>query len=407
MGSVHLADDARLQRKVAIKFIRTDRSTPNAVERFEREALSVGRFGHPHIVRVLDFHREGDAPYLVMEYLEGESLSARLRRGPLEAEEAVRIHLEILSAISEANRAGVLHRDIKPGNIFLHKSGEGVSAKLLDFGLAYLLEEQKSTKLTATGITVGTPAFMAPERIMGLGLDPRSDLYSLGVSLYRTLCGELPFTGPDLQRKAMLHDARTLRIDGTALDPVLDAITRKAMEKLPGARYQSAEAMAEALRAWQTAPRKAPAREDAAKSAPPSKGPSRRVIAAAAVLLIQLTALATWLFVASSADAPETSPGGAAAERSATPRSEDPRDEIPALEAAPVPSAENAIDEAPESGVAEAVPAAEAREALAPPRRRRGAAPTRMRTRRTALAEEAADLPETPIEPDWSQARTP
>lgn len=254
MGVVYEANDTLLSRSVAVKLILAhDDLSLDAIARLELEAKATARLGHPNIVRILDLGRTEDrGAYLVMEKLEGETLQERLERtGKIEPERAVKIHLQLLDALAAAHSDGVLHRDIKPSNIFLTPLADGSDfVKLLDFGLAYLLEEKASPKLTATGIALGTPAFMSPERVAGEGFDERSDLYSVGVSLYQTISGELPFrasTPIALRGRILLYEAPSLRDSNPGLDADLASVVAKSLAKKRPDRFADATAMREAL----------------------------------------------------------------------------------------------------------------------------------------------------------------
>ncbi|MBX3276039.1 MAG: serine/threonine protein kinase, partial [Sandaracinaceae bacterium] len=255
MGVVYSATDTVLSNTVAVKLLRPrDDQADNAVERFEREARATARLGHPNIVRVMDMGRTDDGgAFLVMERLAGVTLDEILEReGPLSVERAVRIHLQLLDALGAAHSAGVLHRDVKPSNVFVSTLGDGTElVKLLDFGLAYLLEEAAEKKLTATGIAMGTPAYMSPERIIGEPIDHRADLYSVGVSLYRSLTGELPFradTPIALRGRILLVEAPMLTATRPDLSGTIADVVARSLAKKPSDRYASAREMATALR---------------------------------------------------------------------------------------------------------------------------------------------------------------
>src|ERR1035437_3483601 len=197
MGEVFRARDTRMDRTVAIK-ICTGRFT----ERFEREARAISSLNHPHICALYDIGREGTVEFLAMEYLEGESLEARLRKGPIPIEEALQIAIQIASALAAAHRSGMVHRDLKPGNVMLTRSG----AKLLDFGLAKVnepaaLSDTDVTQLTAPspitmeGTIVGTLQYMPPEQLEGRPSDARSDIFSFGAMLYEMITGRKGFEG--------------------------------------------------------------------------------------------------------------------------------------------------------------------------------------------------------------------
>lgn len=255
MGVVYDALDHRLSRPVALKLIHPHRdAADDAIARLEREALSAAKLGHPNIVRVLDFGQADDGAFLVMEQLTGETLEERVSRvGRLDPARAVKIHLQLLDALASAHDQGVVHRDIKPSNVFLTALADGSElVKLLDFGLAYLLEEAAAKKLTATGIAIGTPAYMSPERVRGAPVDARCDLYAVGVSLYECLTGQLPFaaaTPVALRGMILLEQAPSIRERRPGIAAELVALVERAMEKDPADRFATAQEMAEALRA--------------------------------------------------------------------------------------------------------------------------------------------------------------
>ena len=192
MGEVYRARDTRLERIVAIKILPdrfSDRSELR--ERFEREARTIASLNHPHICTLYDIGHQDGTDYLVMECLEGETLADRLAKGPLPLEQVLRYAIEISDALDKAHRKGVTHRDLKPGNIMLTKSG----AKLLDFGLAKLRQEASPSAhlsqiptadqpITAQGMIVGTLQYMAPEQLEGKEADARTDIFSFGVVVY-------------------------------------------------------------------------------------------------------------------------------------------------------------------------------------------------------------------------------
>ena len=255
MGVVLEALDEQLGRNVAVKLLHLDAElAPGAVERLEREAKAAARLGHPNIVRVLDVSRGADEAFLVMEQLTGETLDERIaREGRTSPLFALRIHLQLLDAIGAAHAQGVLHRDVKPSNVFVTRLADGTElVKLLDFGLAFLLEEPNAKKLTATGIVMGTPAYMAPERVRGAEVDVRSDLYSVGVSLYECLAGELPFDAEDpmvLRGKILMERTPSVRDARPEVGVALAEVLSRALARDPAERFQTAASMADALRA--------------------------------------------------------------------------------------------------------------------------------------------------------------
>ena len=208
MGEVYRARDTRLDRSVAIKILLADVSVaPESRDRFHREARSVAALNHPHICTLYDVGQHQGVDYLVMEYLEGETLAARLAaRGALPIVDALVIATQIVEALEAAHRLGIIHRDLKPGNIFLLSSASSVrpAAKLLDFGLAkqqggppldVTLSRTVAASATSLGLIVGTAAYMSPEQADGLPLDARSDLFSLGAVLHEMITGRRAFEG--------------------------------------------------------------------------------------------------------------------------------------------------------------------------------------------------------------------
>jgi serine/threonine protein kinase len=246
MGEVWAARDLLLDRPVAVKVLGGALAGDGrAAERLRREARSAGRLDHPNIARVLDLGEQDGRPYLVMELLEGESLAARIdRAGPMAPAEAARVVAAVADALQAAHAAGVVHRDVKPGNVFLTSAGE---VKVLDFGIASATGE---TGLT-TGDLLGTAAYLAPERALGRPATPAADLYSLGVVLYELLAGRRPFQGGSDVELAMAQvNARPapLALVAPATPPALAAACEHALAKDPAARPPSAAAFARRLR---------------------------------------------------------------------------------------------------------------------------------------------------------------
>jgi tetratricopeptide (TPR) repeat protein/predicted Ser/Thr protein kinase len=246
MGVVYKAEDMRLGRTVALKFLpEAVAKDALAVERFRREARAASALDHPHICMVHDIDEHEGRQFIVMELLEGESLKARIARPPLKLEQIVALGMQIAEALSAAHAKGIVHRDIKPGNIFLTAEGQ---VKVLDFGLAKLLEPVSEATLTKTATgpqtAVGTLPYMAPEQLRGEPMDARADIYALGVVLYEMAAGRRPFEAAlgtalaaDIVHKPPVPPGR-LRHD---LSPRLEEMILKCLEKDPGNRYQSAK----------------------------------------------------------------------------------------------------------------------------------------------------------------------
>jgi serine/threonine-protein kinase len=249
MAAVYLATDLKHNRKVAVKALRPDLGEALGVQRFLREVDVAARLTHPHI---LPLHDSGEADgllYFVMPFVEGESLQARLRREKqLPLDDAIQFAREIADALAYAHQQGVIHRDIKPANILL----EAGHAVLADFGIAQAVAEVDDARLTGSGVTLGTPAYMSPEQASGQGeLDGRSDQYSLACVLYEMLVGQPPFTGPTEESVVRQHltadppDVTQLR---PSVGPGLPEILRKALEKTPADRFPLVREFGAALR---------------------------------------------------------------------------------------------------------------------------------------------------------------
>ena len=249
MGIVYKARDPQLDRIVAIKTLRVDlRPLPDDRDdfrlRFHREAMAAGRLTHAHIVAIYDVLEIDETPYIVMEYVEGETLAHLLAaEGPFRPRRAVEIVLQVCRALEYAHARGVVHRDIKPANILL---AGGREVKVSDFGIARIA----GTKLTQTGALLGSPSYMSPEQVKGLEVDGRSDLFSLGVVLYEALAGADPFSGesPSTVLYKIVHEEPAPLLQrARAVAPALDAVVRRVLAKDPGRRYPTARAFADDL----------------------------------------------------------------------------------------------------------------------------------------------------------------
>jgi len=249
MATVYRARQSSMERDVAVKVISTQLvGDPGFVTRFEHEARLIARLQHVHILPVYDFGREDDRLYLVMRLVEGGSLDRQLRNGPLSLPRAARLFTQIASALTYAHKEGVVHRDLKPNNILLDKNGDPY---LTDFGIAKIVQSD-GPALTATGVAMGTPAYMAPEQWRGAGVDARTDIYALGVMLYEMLTGQQPFKGDTpyvLMYKHFDEQPPQLRTINATLPPEIDPIMQRALAKDQEDRFASADQMAEALSA--------------------------------------------------------------------------------------------------------------------------------------------------------------
>lgn len=260
MGAVYEGNHELIDRRVAIKVLLSTAEQANAVARFEREARAAGRIGNDHILEVLDIGSLADGSrYMVMEFLDGESLASRIEsRLQLPEAEVARIALQLLDGLGAAHAAGVLHRDLKPDNIFLvrQKAGHRDFVKIIDFGISKFqaLNQPDEMRMTATGTVVGTPYYISPEQAKGLGdTDHRSDLYAVGVILYEALAGRVPFLADNFNNllfKIVLEEAPPLESLVPSVDPLFAALVHKAMARDRDARYQTAAELAAALADW-------------------------------------------------------------------------------------------------------------------------------------------------------------
>jgi len=250
MSTVYLADHPDLGMPVAIKVLKPERSaSPNAAKRLVQEAQLAGKIDHPNIVRIHDAGREGDCPYIVQEHVAGGDLAGYMRRNPdgrLPLNEAVRITMKIARALAAADRQHIVHRDIKPSNILLSSDGE---PKLSDLGIAKqfhtVTSEDAPLELTQTHAAIGSPLYMSPEQMTdSLRVDIRADIYSLGVTLYQMVTGELPFSGTsvrEMAKKIQLQDLPNAHAANPAVPLSLARVIARMMAKSPSDRYQTPE----------------------------------------------------------------------------------------------------------------------------------------------------------------------
>ncbi|HEV8118182.1 MAG TPA: protein kinase, partial [Thermoanaerobaculia bacterium] len=252
MGEVYRARDTRLERTVAVKVLPQHLSASSEVrQRFEREAKTISQLSHPHICALYDVGNQDGVEYLVMEFLEGETLADRVLKGPLPAEQTLRFGIEIADALDKAHRQGIVHRDLKPGNVMLTKSG----VKLLDFGLAKAVEPathpsgmtalptMASSPLTQEGTILGTFQYMAPEQLEGKEADARSDIFAFGAVLYEMATGKKAFAGASqasLISAIMKEEPAPIATLQPMTPPALDRVVKTCLAKDPEDRFQTA-----------------------------------------------------------------------------------------------------------------------------------------------------------------------
>jgi len=314
MGTVWRAHDTLLGRDVAVKLLHEGLASDAAfAERFRREARAAAKLAHPNIAAVYDTGEHDGIPFIVMELVDGSSLHARIRRdGPLTVRDTVRIARAVLAALGHAHAKGLVHRDMKPGNVLISRSGD---IKVVDFGIAKGVGE--GTSVTRTGALMGTAAYLSPEQVDGHQATARSDLYALGCLIFAALAAAPPYEGDSAVAVAMRHlrdPIPSIRARRPDVPVALERVVNRALEKDPARRFQSASEMDAALRrispdslADTAATLVMPAEEATvavqgteviAKTAPPRRGPPRsaRLIGALAALLF--AAAAVWLLVA-------------------------------------------------------------------------------------------------------------
>jgi serine/threonine protein kinase len=246
MGEVRAGIDLRLDRDVAVKLLRADLAHQlDLRQRFEREARAAARISHPNVVAVFDTGEHAGVPFIVMERLPGTTLATDIADGPLTPPEACTVVLEVLSALEAAHQLGVVHRDIKPGNILRARDGH---VKVADFGIAKIAED---TDAQTTGVLLGTAAYLAPERLAGEPATAASDLYSVGVVLFETLAGRVPFEAETpLALMAAISSGSPLTMSAVRpeVPHAVVSVIERAMMRDPARRFDSAAAMAAALR---------------------------------------------------------------------------------------------------------------------------------------------------------------
>ncbi|MFE4540452.1 protein kinase [Streptomyces scopuliridis] len=252
MASVYLAYDAALDRQVAIKTLHTELGREQSFrERFRREAQAVAKLSHTNIVSVFDTGEDeldgALMPYIVMEYVEGLPLGSVLQAdiaqyGAMPADKALKVTADVLAALETSHEMGLVHRDIKPGNVMMTKRGV---VKVMDFGIARAMQSGV-TSMTQTGMVVGTPQYLSPEQALGRGVDARSDLYSVGIMLFQLLTGRLPFDADSPLAIAYAHVQEEPVAPSSinrSITPAIDALVARALKKNPNERFPSAETM--------------------------------------------------------------------------------------------------------------------------------------------------------------------
>jgi len=297
MATVYLAHDVRHDRKVALKVLRPELAAVIGAERFLAEIKTTANLQHPHILSLFDSGEADGTVFYVMPYVEGESLRDRLsREHQLPVEEAIQLAREVADALQYAHNHHVIHRDIKPENILLH----GGHALVADFGIALAVSRSDGgTRMTETGMSLGTPHYMSPEQAMGeREITGKSDVYALGCVLYEMLVGEPPFTGPTVQAvvaRVMTEEPRSLTIQRKTIPPHVEASVRKALQKLSADRFASPAAFADALVHPESMALPTSAGMPAAFSASSVAWKRRFVIAAALGTLATVVAVLAWI----------------------------------------------------------------------------------------------------------------
>jgi serine/threonine protein kinase len=281
MGLVYRAYHVQLQRTGAVKVLQGIAPDPDSTARFRHEAQAIAQMRHPNIVNVYDFGEHDGTPYMIIEYVPGGSLANRLNQGPLEPAEAIKYLRGIASGLDYAHGLGIVHRDVKPANVLLEKDDTPV---LADFGLAKLL--QGSSLKSMTGVTTGTPAYMAPEQVTGTKVGPAADRYALATIAYEMLTGVIPFDGEGLMELLYAHVHREPAPPSArnhSLGPRVDAVIMRGLAKDPAARWESCTAMVDALSAALTRRPEPPVARTVVMSPIPAAPPHAAPAAATAI----------------------------------------------------------------------------------------------------------------------------
>jgi serine/threonine-protein kinase len=258
MGVVFRARHVRIGRTFALKVLHRRLMRPKVVQRFEREAELAGKLTHPNVVPVVDLNTSDDGDlYLVMDFVEGTPLSELLVETPMKASRVIPLARQLCDGLEHAHALGLIHRDFKPENIIITRDSRGGEvARIVDFGLAILRDDMsedsgRRDRLTTDGMVVGTPTYMSPEQVRGEAIDARSDLFALGIMMFELLTGRLPFDGDGVDVARANLEAQTprmrVRVTTVEVDPVLEALVARLMEKDPARRPQSAREVRELL----------------------------------------------------------------------------------------------------------------------------------------------------------------
>ncbi len=351
MGVVYLITHVALNKRMALKVLRSDASRDEVtVQRFQQEATSSTAIGHPNIVDISDFGRLPDgSAYFVMEHLEGEPLTKRIRRGPMAIDMVIEIGLQMASALGAAHSRGIVHRDLKPDNVFLiHRNETDHFVKVLDFGIAKV--GGANSKLTRTGTVFGTPHYMAPEQAAGQSVDARADIYALGVILFEMCTGVVPFDGDTFMGILSAHmfeePPRPSEIEAAA--GPLEGVVMRALAKRPEDRYGSMEALVADLHtiraggavAFERVPSPAVAAGmTGMMAAPPSQSSSAPwlLVGALLVLLVGGAGAGAWFALSGHTEVAQNSSHAPAAGIAA------PREVAPAAELEPPAPAEEMV----------------------------------------------------------------
>ena len=303
MATVYKAYDTRLERDVAIKVIRIEKLTLETIgkslKRFEREAKALAQLQHPNIVRVIDYGEYEHRPYLVMEYIPAGTLKQRLGK-PIPWQSAARFLIPIAHALDYAHRQGIVHRDVKPSNILITKSGEPM---LADFGVAKILDDDTVTlDLTGTSMLVGTPEYMAPEQVTGKNVDASTDIYAMGIIFYEMITGRKPYQADTPLAVLFKHASEPLPRPSQFVPDLpeeVEEVLFKALAKNPKNRYQTGSEFANTLTAISTLPIKAKgSMPQKIKPSNPQKKPGRKYLGfAIAMGLLAIFSVVAMLFL--------------------------------------------------------------------------------------------------------------